>query len=70
MQTLRGAATQLLKPTGACKMIRIALGFFIVFGTVGTMDIDPQFPLWQALAQSAVGLGLMYWGVKKVNERG
>lgn len=50
-------------------MIRVMLGLLIVFGTVGSMDFDPEFPLWQALVQSAVGLGIMYWGVKKINER-
>lgn len=51
-------------------MIRIMIGLFLVFGTVGTMDFDPDFPLWQALVQSAIGLGLMYWGVQKVSDRG
>jgi len=51
-------------------MIRILIGFLIVFGTMGSMDIDPDFPMWQALLQSAIGLGIMYWGVKKVNDRG
>lgn len=51
-------------------MIRIAIGFLIVFGTMGSMDFDPSFPMWQALLQCALGLVIMYWGVKKVNDRG
>jgi len=50
-------------------MICLTLGFFIVLGTVGTMDFDPNFPLWQALVQSAIGVTLLYLGTKQVNQK-
>jgi hypothetical protein len=43
--------------------IRLAVGFFLVFGAVGGLDTNSA-TLTQGLILAAVGLGLMYSGVK------
>ncbi len=43
--------------------IRLAVGFFLVFGAVGGLD-NPENPVMAGIALAAVGLGLMYSGSK------
>jgi len=44
----------------------IALGLFMVLGTVGTIETT-DFPNWyQMMLQSAIGFGLMYGGTKLI----
>jgi len=43
--------------------IRLAVGFFLVFGAVGGLDTNSA-TLTQGLILAAVGLGLMYSGIK------
>ena len=43
--------------------IRAGVGFMMVFGAVGTMDIDPTASLVQLALLAAAGLGLMLSGV-------
>ncbi len=47
--------------------IRIVLGFLLVFGAVGGMDAGPSEAFYYQLATAAVGLGLMYSGVRAMN---
>ena len=49
-------------------MIRIILGFLIVFGAAGTLDIDPNANLWVVAITAIFGLVLAFWGVKSVEE--
>jgi hypothetical protein len=48
--------------------IRVAIGFFIVFGVVGGMDADPSYSILLGLALAVLGLGLMYSGVTAMNK--
>jgi hypothetical protein len=43
--------------------IRAFVGFMMVFGAVGTMDIDPAASLVQLALLAAAGLALMLSGV-------
>jgi hypothetical protein len=45
-------------------MIRIVLGFFLVFGSVGGMDNSPDSDMLLLTVMSAIGLFLMYSGVE------
>ena len=47
-------------------MIRVILGFLMVFGSVGGMENGTDDQLLAQLAMAVVGLTLMYFGVKKV----
>lgn len=54
-------------------MIRIAIGFLIVFGAVGADDYamasGTEFPpLLQTLGLAALGLGLAFSGVKSLEK--
>jgi hypothetical protein len=42
--------------------LRIILGFFLVFGAVGTMDYDPNASLLASLVLAVVGLISMFSG--------
>jgi choline-glycine betaine transporter len=49
-------------------MIRVFLGFFLVFGAVGGMDTMPEATMLEFTAQmfcAVLGLALMYFGTKK-----
>ena len=46
--------------------IRLVVGLLVVMGAVGGMDADTA-TMAQGLALSAVGLGLMAWGVVDMN---
>jgi hypothetical protein len=47
--------------------IRVAIGFLIVFGSVGGMDADPSASILLGLATAVLGLCLMYSGVTAMN---
>ena len=47
--------------------IRAIVGFFIVFGAVGSLDADPSSSLLLATSLAVVGLLLMYSGVRAMN---
>ena len=48
--------------------IRTALGFFVAFGAVGTLDIDPQASVIVQAALALVSLAVMYSGVRALKE--
>ena len=48
--------------------IRAIVGFFIVFGAVGGMDADPSSSVLLGVSLAAVGLLLMYSGVRAMNK--
>ena len=55
-------------------MVRIAIGFFILFGAVGFEDMmietnQPQ-PLTSFLLKVCIGFSLMGWGLLSINKRG
>lgn len=47
--------------------IRAGVGFFCVFGSVGSLDADPNASLLVAISLAVVGLVLMYSGVMAMN---
>ena len=49
--------------------IRALVGFFIVFGAVGTMDYNPEASVLLQSALAVVGLVIMASGVKAMNRR-
>jgi hypothetical protein len=50
------------------KMIRTILGFLLVFGAAGGLDNASDAQLLPLLAVTAVGLALMFSGVKSIKE--
>jgi hypothetical protein len=51
-------------------MIRVILGFFLVFGSVGGMEnAGNDVSLIPLMVVAMVGLALMYFGVEKINGR-
>ena len=51
-------------------MIRVILGFLMVFGSVGGMEqTGNDLMLIPLMAIAVVGLALMYFGVEKINGR-
>ncbi len=48
-------------------MIRLVIGFLLVFGAVGGMDNGPQDAFVYQLLAAAIGLALMYFGSNKIN---
>ena len=49
-------------------MIRVVLGFLIVFGAVGGMEnAGNDLTLIPLMGVAVVGLALMYFGVEKMN---
>ena len=49
-------------------MIRFIVGLLIVFGAVGTLDIDPEANVLLQMALAGVGLALMYFGSEKMKQ--
>ena len=49
-------------------MIRVIVGFFLVFGAVGGMDNATDAQLLPLVAIAALALVSMYFGVQKVNK--
>jgi hypothetical protein len=47
--------------------IRLAVGFFIVFGAVGGMEHNPEANLLTLISLAVVGLFLMFSGTKAMN---
>jgi hypothetical protein len=47
--------------------IRLAIGFLIVFGAVGGMDTGPVEYFYVQILSAVVGLIIMYFGVKAMN---
>jgi hypothetical protein len=39
------------------------VGFFLVYGAVGTLEVDPTASLLQMMGLACAGLALMYAGV-------
>lgn len=50
-------------------MIRFAIGFFMVFGAVGTLEVDPEADLLITVALAIVGLVIMSFGVAKIRQQ-
>jgi hypothetical protein len=48
-------------------MIRVIVGFILVFGAVGGMDNATDGELLPLLAIAVVGLASMYYGTRKIN---
>jgi hypothetical protein len=49
-------------------MIRFIVGLLIVFGAMGTLDIDPEANVLLQTALAGVGLALMYYGTKNMKQ--
>lgn len=52
-------------------MIRIILGFFLVFGAVGGMEHMPEATVLESTTQfllAVLGLALMHFGTKKYTQ--
>jgi hypothetical protein len=45
-----------------------AVGFFMVYGAVGTMDADPTVSIVKLFGIACAGLGLMFAGVNGLTE--
>lgn len=43
-----------------------ALGFFVTYGAVGTLDVDPTANIAVQSALALVGLALMFWATKGI----
>jgi hypothetical protein len=50
--------------------IRVVLGMLIVFGAVGTMDVDPEANLVVQTALAVVGLIIAFSGVRAMRQSG
>ena len=49
--------------------IRFFIGFFIVFGAVGTLDADPQASVLVQMAVALVGLAIMGSGAMALKNK-
>jgi hypothetical protein len=49
--------------------IRVAIGFMVVFGAVGTLDIDPSASILVQSGIAALGLLVMYSGTRAMNTK-
>jgi len=47
--------------------IRMLVGFLLVFGAVGGMEVGPAEDFYYQLAGAVIGLGLMFSGVNAMN---
>jgi len=47
-------------------MIRVILGFLMVYGAVGGIDNASDAQLFPLMAMAMIGLTLMYFGMNKV----
>jgi len=50
-------------------MIRFAIGFMLVFGAVGTLEVDPNASLLTTAILAVVGLTIMAFGVAKIQQQ-
>jgi hypothetical protein len=48
--------------------IRAIVGFFIMYGAVGSMDYDPSASVLLATLLALCGAGIMYSGVRAMNK--
>jgi hypothetical protein len=48
--------------------IRMALGFLIVFGAAGTIEVDPDASLLVEVLLASLGLMIAYSGVRAMRE--
>lgn len=48
--------------------IRMAVGFLVAFGAVGTLDFDPEASVLVQTVIAAVGLIIAYSGVQAMKE--
>ena len=49
-------------------LIRISLGFLMVFGAVGGMEHSPEASLCLQLLIGFAGLALMYWAARDIQK--
>jgi hypothetical protein len=50
-------------------MIRFAIGFMMVFGAVGTLEVDPDASLLTTALLAVIGLAIMSFGVAKIQQQ-
>lgn len=50
--------------------IRMAVGFFIAYGAVSTLDVNPEANAFIQGALAMVGLAIMGWGVAAMKKQG
>ena len=48
--------------------IRIGVGFFMVFGAVGTLDVDPNASLSTVILLATFGLLFMFSGINAMEK--
>tara|TARA_A100001388_G_scaffold272502_1_gene252916 strand:+ start:717 stop:890 length:174 start_codon:yes stop_codon:yes gene_type:complete len=44
-------------------MIRLLFGFLMIYGSVGTLEVDPYAPLLPSVLWAIVGLSITAWPV-------
>jgi hypothetical protein len=49
--------------------IRVAIGFMVVFGAIGTLDIDPSASVLVQTGIATLGLLVMYSGARAMNSK-
>jgi len=49
--------------------IRLAIGFMMVFGAVGTLEFDPDTSLLTTAILATIGLVIMAFGVAKIQQQ-
>jgi hypothetical protein len=47
-------------------MIRLFIGFFLLFGVVGTLDFDQDAELVMLCILAAIGIILIYFGLSSI----
>jgi hypothetical protein len=50
-------------------LIRIAVGFLLVFGAVGGMEQQPEASLTLQMIAAITGLALMMWAARDINRQ-
>jgi hypothetical protein len=50
-------------------MIRVAIGFLLAFGAVGTLEVDPDASLLTTAVLATIGLIIMAFGVAKIQRQ-
>ena len=50
-------------------MIRFFIGFMVVFGAVGSLEIDPAASLFTTAILAVIGLTIMAFGVAKIQQQ-
>jgi hypothetical protein len=44
-------------------MIRFVIGFFLMYGAVGTLEVDPSAPLLPSVLWAVLGIAILAWPV-------